>query len=396
MATGRGHPGADVLVIGAGVMGCSVAYQLAGRGLQVIVLEKDSIGAGSTGRSSAIIRQHYSHELTARMALYSLRVFENFEERVGGECGFRRTGWLGFVSEEERAGLEANLALQRSVGIRTGLVSEEELNELMPGLDLTGVAAAAYEPDSGYADPHLTVNAYAAAARRLGATIHLNAAVTGVRFSAGRVAGVDTTIGPFDAPAVVNCAGPWGARVARLAGLQVPVSSCRVQVAVFRRPPGHEGRHPVVIDFVRGIYLRDETGALTLAGSIDPAEGRAIVDPDDYPEHVNDQFVAAVGAELVGRHPAMADAGARGGYAGLYAVTPDWHPIVDQAPPGSGHFLCTGFSGHGFKLAPAVGRMVADLVTGEEAPMFPPRLFRLARFADGGSLSGRYASSIIG
>ncbi|MFQ5679974.1 MAG: NAD(P)/FAD-dependent oxidoreductase [Gemmatimonadota bacterium] len=386
----------DLLIVGAGVMGCSAAFHLAGRGLRVTVLEKGAIGAGSTGRSSAIIRQHYSNRLTIRMALHSLRVFQEFDERVGGECGFRSTGWVGLVAAEDEAGLMANLALQRSLGVEARLLEPEELDELFPGLEMGDAVAAAYEPRSGHADPHLTVHAYAEAARRRGATILLDAEVTGLRFAGGRIQGVETREGTFQAPIVVNCAGPWSARVSRSAGVDLPVTSCRAQVACFRRPATLGVEHPVVIDFVNGTYFRSETGGLTLVGSIDPSEGRAVVDPDDFPEHVDGSFVAAAGERLLRRLPPMERGHSTGGYAGLYAVTPDWHPIVDEVPPESGCFVCAGFSGHGYKLAPAVGRMVADLVTGASDPEFDPHLFRFARFAEEEPVRGRYAYSITG
>ena len=161
----------DVLIIGAGIMGCATAYHLAQRGVGVKVVEKATVGAGGTGRSSAIIRQHYSNELTARMALYSLRVFQEWDDRVGGDVGFQQTGWVALADARNRAGLEANVKLQQGFGIRTSLISADELRELVPGLEADDVGAVAYEPESGYADPHLTVNAYAEAARRHGATI---------------------------------------------------------------------------------------------------------------------------------------------------------------------------------------------------------------------------------
>lgn len=386
----------DVIVIGAGIMGCSTAFQLARRGLRVAVLEKGQIGDGSTGKSSAIIRQHYSNELTARMALYSLRVFQNFEKEVGGECGFHPCGFLALAGEKDRAGLEANVALQRRLGIQTEVVSAERVAALMPGLDTGDLAGAAYEPESGYADPYLTVHAYANAAKGHGARFFLRTEVTGIRFAGGKVGGVDSPQGAFDAPRVVNCGGPWGARVAKLAGVDVSINACRVQVAFFRRPPGHEAEHPVVVDFARAAYLRPETGGLTLAGLIDPAEADAVVDPDDFKESVDGAFVLDVGELMVARYPAMEESQSTGGFAALYAITPDWHPLVDEVPADSGFFLCAGFSGHGFKLGPAVGLMTADLITGEPDPLFDPYSFRLSRYAENDPVRGQYEYSIAG
>jgi glycine/D-amino acid oxidase-like deaminating enzyme len=385
----------DVVIIGAGIMGCSAAFHLSQRGLDVTVLEKDTVGAGGTGRSSAIIRQHYSNELTARMAVHSLRVFENFADVVGAECGFRRTGWVALASEGDKAGLESNVAFQQGLGINTRLAGLEELREMVPGVSTSQVAGVAYEPDSGYADPHLTVNGYADAARRHGAKILVNRCVTSVRMAADKVVGVEAGGDVYDAPVVLNCAGPWGRNVARMVGADVPIESCRVQVAVFRRPPQYTA-HPVVMDFIQGAYLRPETGNLTLVGSIDPAEANAIVDPDDYPEHGEDQFVAEMAEMFVKRCPPMDQSESTTAYASLYDVTPDWHPIVDEVPEGSGSFICSGFSGHGYKLAPAIGVMVADLITGAETPEFPADLFRAERFATGDLVRGRYEYSIAG
>ncbi len=386
----------DVVVIGGGISGCSTAFQLAQRGLKVALLEKADIGAGPTGKSSAIIRQHYSNELTARMALYSLRVFQNFKEQVGGECGFTRTGFVAVVAAKDLAGLEANIALQRRVGIQTELLSPESLHEIMPGLETTDLVRAAYEPESGYADPYLTVNAFANAARRVGVKIFQETEVTGIRFGGGKVVGVDTPQEKFDAPLVLNCAGPWGAQVARMAGLEVPINACRVQVSLFARPTGYESAHPVVADFIHATYFRSETGQLTLVGLIDPGEADAIVNPDHYKEQVDPEFVLDSGERLIRRFPPMERSQSTGGYAALYDITPDWHPIIDEVPAGSGFFICAGFSGHGFKLGPAVGLMAADLLTRQSPPEFEPHLFRLSRYAENKPVRGQYEYSIAG
>jgi len=386
----------DVIIIGGGIMGCSSAFQLAKRGLNVALFDKNSIGDSPSGKSSAIIRQHYSNELTARMALYSLRIFQNFEERVGGECGFTQTGFVVVVDAKDMAGLEANVTLQRNLGIQTELLNVEALQDIMPGINTEGLVAVAYESESGYADPYLTVNAYAQAAGRQGVTIFRETEVTAVRFNSGRVVGVNTPAESFDAPVVLNCAGAWGAQVAKYAGIEAPIDSCRVQVAFFRRPTGQEAAHPVVADFINATYFRSETGGLTLVGLIDPAEADAIVDPDRFKEYMDDDFLLDAGERLITRYPAMEQSQSTGGYASLYAITPDWHPVVDEVPNGSGFYICSGFSGHGFKLGPAVGLMVADMVTGEGDPVFDPSMFRFDRFTEGKQIRSQYEYSIVG
>ncbi len=387
---------ADVVVIGAGVMGASTAFRLAERGLKVTVVEKGFVAGGSTAKSSAIIRQHYSNEITARMALFSLRVFQHFADIVGGECGFRPTGFVVLASADQADGMKANLALQQAVGIQTRLLTTAELLELAPGLAAAEQVVAAYEPESGYADPVLTTTGFMAAARRLGARVHQQTEVIGLRFRGDRITGVITTGGEIAAGAVVNTAGPWGARVARMAGLELPLQPCRVQIALFAPPSGHHPIPLVVADFVHAIYHRPETGALTLVGSIDPAEANDHADPDAYNERVDAAFVLDAGERLARRFPYMEAGSSRPGYAGIYDVTPDWHPIIDEPIPGSGFFVAVGHSGHGFKLAPAVGVMVADLVTGQKTAGLDPSLFRLARYAQNEPVRGRYAYSIAG
>ncbi len=386
----------DVAIIGGGIMGCSTAFQLAKRGVSVAVIEKSSIGAGPTGHSSAIIRQHYSNELTARMALYGLRVFQNFEEEVGGECGYTADGFLALIANADAPGLEMNIALQQSVGIDARILSADALKEMVPSLASTDLVKAAYEPESGYADPYLTVNAYAQAARRHGAAFLLDTKVTGVRFADGKVVGVDTTAGAVDAPIIINATGAWAAKTAALANLSLPITSSRVQVSLFRRPAGEEKAHPVIADFIHALYFRSETGGLTLVGLIDPAEADAIVNPDNFGKGVSDDFVLESGERLIKRYPAMELSQSTGGYASLYAITPDWHPIIDELPAGSGFYTCSGFSGHGFKLSPAVGLMMADLVMKVENPLFDAKMFRYGRFADNDLVTSKYTYSIVG
>jgi sarcosine oxidase subunit beta len=386
----------DVVVIGGGIMGCSTAFQLAKRGLDVAVVDKGSIGFGPTGQSSGIIRQHYSNELTARMAIYGLRTFQNFNERVGGECGFKQTGFVLMAPAADREALEANLEMQRGLGIRTELLSIEGLEELVPGIEEPDRVAAAYEAEGGYADPYLTVNAYAAAARRHGARILQDTEVTAIRFEGDRVVGIDSTQGSMDAPAVVNCAGPWGARVAAMAGVELSIVPCRVQVVTMQRPDTRRSDHPVVVDFVHGGYVRPETGDLLVAGLLDPVEPDTPVDPDSFDVDVDRSFQVELAQRLSRRLPALEDCGITGGYASLYDVTPDWHPVLDEVPPSSGFYLCTGFSGHGFKLGPAVGMMMADLVIKEGVSECDPYLFRLGRFAEHDTVPASYSVNLAG
>lgn len=386
----------DALIIGAGIMGCATALELSREGLHVAVLEKGSIGAGSTGKSSAIIRQHYSNPTTARMALNSLRIFQNFDEAIGGECGFTETGFLVLTPEKDTDGLRANIKLQREVGIKTEQLSREQVLSQWPYLEGSGFVEAAYEPESGFADPNLTLQGYVQAGRDKNVTFFQDTPVTDLIFKNEIVQGVKTLRDNISSPIVINCAGAWGAHIARMASIDVPIKSCRVQVALFRRPEAYQVGHPVVADFIHAVYWRPETGGLTLVGLIDPEEEKYVVDPDAYNEKADLDFILDAGNRLVNRFPALETSESAGGFAALYAITPDWHPIMDELLPDSGFYICAGFSGHGFKLGPAVGKMTADMVLGSTTPGMDRSIFRLNRYAENDPVRGQYEYSIVG
>ncbi len=388
---------ADFIVIGGGITGASTAYQLALRGHKVALLEKDHIGAGGTGRTGGIIRQHYSNEVTARMALRALHVWRDFDAVVGGDPGWVQTGALFIVGHGDADGLKANVALQQRVGIRTEVVDAAAIHELAPYLALDDIGAAAYEPDAGYADGSMAANAYASRARDLGASIHQGVKVTAVLADGGRVTGVDTSAGVFHAPVVINAAGPWGTRLAATVGFDTPVDASRHQIAVFQRPPELAfEHHPTVGDFIQGFYMRSETGHLTLAGSIEATEAAHKVDPDHYVETVDMDFNAEMAERTERRMTAMRTARIGKGWAGLYDVSPDWHPIIGKMPGLDGFICAYGFSGSGFKMGPVVGEMVADLALGENRCPIDPSPFRFERFAEGDLIRGQYSYSIIG
>ncbi|MDL1895488.1 FAD-binding oxidoreductase [Anaerolineae bacterium CFX7] len=388
---------ADTVIIGGGVIGTSAAFQLAARGQRVVLVEKNFLAAGSTGRSSAIVRQHYSNALTARMALYALRMFQNFDERVGGNADFRNTGFVVLVSARDEAGLRENVAMQQKVGIQVTLISPQELRELDPSFVASELVAAAYEPEGGYADPVAVTQSFAEGARGRGAEIWQDTRVTRVLMERERVVGVETTRGMIAAPNVVNCANAWAPSIAAPLGISLPIQPERHQIALFQQQPQREKPRLVVGDFTQQIYYRPEGPALTLVGSVAP-DGQAIANPDAYNSGADDEYIERVGEQLMHRHPAMAHSFSKGGYAGMYAVTPDWHPIIDEIPAGSGFFVAAGFSGHGFKLSPAVGVMIADMVTRQAEPtaQLERALFRYARFAENDPVRGKYEYSIIG
>jgi len=388
---------ADAIVIGGGITGTSAAYQLAQRGYSVTLLEKSYLGAGGTGRTVGLVRQHYSNETTARMALRALHVWEDFDQAVGGDVGWVTTGALFIVGPHDLEGLKANIALQQRVGIITQFLDAEAVHQLAPYLNIEDIGGGAYEPTSGCADGAMATTAYANRAKALGATILQGVEVAAINAEGGRITGVDTTQGAFSAPVVINAAGPWGARLALGVGFDTPVEVSRHQVAVFQRPESlAEPQHPFIGDFIQGFYLRPETGRLTLSGSLEAEEAEHKADPDHYDEAVDMDFNIAMADFTEHRVPAMCEAEIRKGWAGLYDVTPDWHPIIG-AMPGLEGFICAyGWSGSGFKMAPVTGEMIADLATGDQQCPISPHIFRFERFAENDLVKGQYSYSIMG
>ena len=387
---------ADVVIIGGGVTGTSIAFHLAARGMRdVIVVDKSSVASGGTGKSSACVRQHYTTAETCRMIRFSLDVFQRFEALTGGgSCGFRRTGYLLGVDERTRAPMEASVALQRGAGIGTRLVSPAEMREIEPRLRTEDLTAGCYEPDSGYCNPAETAQGFARAARERGARVLEEAEVLTILTQGGHVTGVRTTKGEIYAPRVVNAAGLWGARIGAMVGLEIPITVCRHKISIVTWPEAARRPHPMVYDFVTNIYTRPELGEHILVGGLDAEESHDLADPDRYKESVSlDESTEAL-ARVSHRFPVLEEGRLARGYAGCFDVTPDWHPILDRVGP-EGSYVAVGFSGHGFKLSPAVGEMMAALVA--EGPGGHPDLpaFRLSRFAEGKPIRGTYGDWLM-
>jgi glycine/D-amino acid oxidase-like deaminating enzyme len=387
---------ADVVVIGGGVTGASIAYHLVRHGVRdVVLVEKQFLASGATGKSSACIRQHYSTPETCRMVLQALRFFEHFAEHTGGRtASFTRVGYLLGVDDRLRAPMEKSVALQQSVGIQTRLVTPAEMRDIEPRVRVDDFVAGCYEPEAGYADPSQTTHGFAAAAREGGARILEGAEALGVSVAGGRVTGVSTSRGEIAAPVVINAAGTWGDRIGRMAGVEVPITVCRHKINFFTRPPEASAPHPLVYDFVKNIYTRPETGGLTLVGPLDTEEFNDRADPDRYNEGVSFEETADAMERAMHRFPVMEHGEVAKGYAGCFDVTPDWHPILDESPV-AGFYLAVGFSGHGFKLSPAVGDMVARLVVDGKQPADDIHAFRFSRFAEGKPIRGTYGDWLM-
>lgn len=387
---------ADAVIIGGGVMGTSIAYHLTQRGVQrVVLLEKNYLGSGSSGKSGAIIRTHYSTDITARMALKSLHTFAHFADLVGGNAGFVRTGMVIVVPARDEALMRHKVDFLSGLGINNCLLSVQELRELHPYLYTDDLAVAAYEPESGYADPAGTTFAFAAAARAGGTMMYQGTEVTGVQMAGRKVQGVRTTKGDISSPIVICAAGPWGKRVAAMVGLDLPLKATRHQILTVRRHADLDARHPVYADFVHATYFRPEGDKLTLVGSLEDMEEPGEVDPDHYNEKVDFTFIESHSDRLCRRVPVMQGSFSQGGWAGLYTETPDAHPILDHFAEPEGFYVALGFSGHGFKLSPIIGTMMAEFVTTGSCREFDISRFRASRFAEGDLIGSNFGFNVL-
>ena len=386
---------AGAVIIGGGVMGCSILYNLASRGLHdTLLLERDILGSGSTGRSSGAVRMHYSNEVHAEMAWKSLDIFRNFGEVVGGQCGFTQTGYMVFAGDDNMDAFQANVAMQQSVGIDTKLINREEANEIAPFFYVDDCAGIAYEPGSGHADPSGTAIAYANRARELGARIQLQAPATGVEVSsAGKVIAVTTAQERIETPIAIVATGPWSRRFLLQHGVDLPLEATRHEVILLKRPLDKISHHPGGADIVNMVYFRPESTDLTLLGNGNTEE--IIEDPEIFAQRPAQHFIQDVWNRFVRRIPLMEQAEYSSGYAGLYTNTPDSHPVIDRVDGIEGLYVCTGFSGHGFKLSPIVGVIMAELVLDGHATAIDISPLRMSRFREGKLNQARYAYKVL-
>lgn len=385
---------ADAVIIGGGVIGCAIQYHLAQLGIpNTVLLERDVLGSGSTGRSQAICRMHYSNRVTTQLAWQSLQVFADFDARVGGHSGFVQTGYLVVVNEADQGGLERNVAMHQELGVPTSVVSQDDLARLAPMVTLYGDERAAWEPNSGYADPYQVTVSYAARAREAGAVIASRSPASGIETDSGRVQAVLTAAGERIATdTVVVAAGPWSKQVLAGVGVDVPLLPVRHQVATVARPVELVPQHPTVGDISQSFSFRPDGANFTTMGFGDDEEQP---DPEVYPQGIDLQSAASARAKLARRVPGMSDAYYRGGWSGLFTTTPDWHPILDSVPGVEGLFCAVGFSGHGFKLSPAIGKAVAELVAEGKARDMDLSPLRFSRFDEGDLMESSYRYRVL-
>ena len=359
---------ADIVIVGGGIHGAAMAYHLtkAGSG-QVVVLEKNSLACGPTGKSGTMIRPLFVVPAYLRWVLEATAIFENWENEIGGSAGFVQDGFLRITKSLEPADLGGDLELMKSLGTVYEILTPAEILDLVAGLIVQPDEIGVFLPTGGYADPLKTTLSLARAAERLGAQIWEGTTLLSIDAAKSQVRSVETSRGRVDTNIVINCAGAWSKQVASMVGIDLPIEVHRQPTCLFNHPEGYQLRGPIISDSVNRIYIR-ELGESVLRSAHfgwtnDP------VDPDSYEENIASEEVVRSRRLLNSRVESFKRAQSFGGFSGLYDMTPDGHPIISDFSEVTGFWSNCGWSGNGFASAPAVGRYIAKLVRKESVDM---------------------------
>ena len=366
---------ASVVVIGGGVVGCSIAYNLARRGQpDVLVVERETVGSGTTSKAAGGIRVQFPTETEIRFSLEAIRVFERFEEEFGVDPGYKKIGYLFLVSDQKQLeGFQKRIALQHRLGCDVRVIAPDDARKLVPTLRVDDLIAAVWGPGDGLAGPAEVTAGFARRARGLGVKIVEGIRVESIDRAGARVKGVTTSAGAIASPLVINAAGPSAARVARLAGAEIPVQPRRRHIFFTEPFPAIPGPVPLTTDVTSGFYFRKEMEQVLLS----PGDVEDIGEDFDVP--MDWSKVEDAVQKAIQRVPVLGDARIAGGWAGLRPLTPDDHAIIGWAPGVEGFFVAVGFGGHGFQHSPATGRYVAEwLLDGK--PSLDLSLFDPGRF----------------
>jgi sarcosine oxidase, subunit beta len=373
---------AEIAIVGAGIMGLATAHALCRDGRAGVALfDRDAPGSGDSGRSFSMVRRHYSNAVTARLAMAGSRTIRDWEDEVGvADAGYVRCGYLLTVPERLEQACRDNVSRLQALGLDTKFLAPEEIAAVEPELSTAGVAGAAYEPDGGFADAQKMCLGWFAAAAARGLDHRLGCTVRALRVQAGRVTGVETDRGFTAAETVVLATGAWTNDLLRPLGAEQPIELRRLQVIVGRRAPGEPLPSAVCSDAVSNLVVRPDRGRRFCAVAYAGEDG--LERADDCDHGISPGYPAAVRRSLAERYPRLAEFEIERGFSGPYDITPDWNPIIGPCPGVEGLYLAVGWSGHGFKLSPAVGEVVAAEVTGRTPPIDVSEL-RAERFAEG-------------
>jgi sarcosine oxidase, subunit beta len=373
---------ADVVIIGGGIVGSSIAYHLTEQGCTgVRILEREAKqGLGSTSKSMGGVRAQFATEINIRMSMYSIAFFSQFEEATGHTADYRAHGYcFAATTPAHLTWLRENQAKQRALGLDNAtMVTRDEITAMIPQLVADDILGGSYCPTDGFVDPNSVMTGFSKRARERGARLQTGVEVTGIRVENGRIAGVRTDRGDIHTNVVVNAAGPWAASIARMAGAELPVQPLRRQIVKTQRCDFLPARFPMLIDMSTGFHFRREGDAILLAWADEE-------EPYGFQSAFTPEFIEKILTHAIRRVPQFEDlpVNPRQCWAGLYEVSPDHHAVIGPAPEAAGLFYANGFSGHGVMHSPATGRMTADLILHGNCAVLDATPLRVERFAEG-------------
>ena len=380
---------ADIVVVGGGCICAAIALHLAEKKAgKIILLEKKSLANDASGKGIGIIRTHYTHPALAELAHLALQSYHHFAERYGGyDSGFNPCGYYILVGEDDVQTLTDVVNLHQSMNIKVDFVDLEHLQSTIPALNLTDVAIAAYEPNSGYGSPPKTTVALAQRAADLGVDVRTDTPVNEIKLDVeGRIEKVITPTGEIATRTVIDCVGPWAKQFTEHIGLDFPVTPIVEHVVVIERPQEFSQPHPVVSDLVNLCYSRSDVDQpYTRIGNSDPSyhANFALESADDFQGQLFPNITEELTQKLLHRYPILEQGKVVDKYSGIWGITPDYQPIIDRIEQIPGLYCAVGFSGYGYKLSPIIGDLVSQFIMGETNPLVDKlQLFRRSRFSE--------------
>jgi len=368
---------ADVVIVGGGIVGLSIAYYLAlKKAGRIVLLEKGQLGEGSTSRCVGGIRTQFSTEINIRFSLESLKTFEQFKEEFGINPEFKRIGYLFLATAEEEIKIfERNMKLQKEFDIPVEFLSPGEISVRWPYLRMDDILGGTFCSRDGYAGPSEILSGFASGAKRVGVKIYEGTEVMGISLEKRRIHHVKTKDEEISTPVVVNAGGPYAASLGKMVGVEIPVKPLRRQIFITAPFLLTERPIPLTIDFHRGWYFRQEGNGLLLSGPLDLESS--------FNLNIDYQAMAETSENAMYRVPVLEKAHIARGWAGLYEISPDHHAILGKVPEVEGFILANGFSGHGFQHSPAVGKVIAELITEGRAKTIDISSLSIERFKKG-------------